>query len=371
MKTSIRISLFSVGAALIGFWPAGADAQTDALARCALGSPGTIFRPAPGGGAAPAAMIKRTLKCLQATGQAPAAGPAGVGGQFVTFDPPGSTSTWPSGITPDGTIAGFYNDASGVQHGFPRDPKGGFTTFDPPGSAWTYVASISTNGEIAGVYCSTAACAPYHGFVRTRDGTFTTFDSPPGTGGINAGGFSAYPPVINPAGAVAGSYYAYVPGFTQHGFLRDKNGAFTTIDAPGYTGATEVLDINPSGVIVGNNRIDYTGFIRYPNGSFTTINTGALACYGGSIPDGGINPAGVVAGDTTDPTCSVPLGYLRAPDGNITTYSVPGANFFTQSQAINPAGEVTGYFAFGHPNAFLRTPDGAITEFGAPGASLT
>jgi len=200
MKTSIRISLFSLAAALIGFWPAGAGAQTDPLVRCGLGSPGHLLGLAPGGAAARAAMVKRTLKCLQgASGRAPAAGPAGAGGQFVTFDPPGSTSTTPAGITPDGTITGYYSDADGVQHGFLRDPNGGFTTFDPPGSTSTYVTSISTNGEIVGAYCSTAACAPYHGFVRAKQGTFTTFDSPPGTGGITPALYIAGGPP--PAGA--------------------------------------------------------------------------------------------------------------------------------------------------------------------------
>jgi hypothetical protein len=156
-----------------------------------------------------------------------------------------------------------------------------------------------------------------------------------------------------------------------HGFLRDKNSAFTTIDAPGDTGSTELFDINPSGVIIGLNPFDYIGFIRYPNGSFTTIDTGALACGGGSDPNGGINPAGVVAGGTTDPTCSVPLGFLRTPDGNITTYSVPGANSDVQPTAINPAGAVTGYFCCGLPSAFLRTPDGVITEFNPPGGPFT
>ena len=137
MKTSIRIFLFSLGTALIGFWPAGAGAQTNALARYGLGSPGGILGLAPGGPAARAAMIKRTIKCLQATGQLPATGAPAGSGRFVTIDPPGSTSTAPSGITPDGTIAGYYADASGVQHGFLRTPTGSFTTFDPPGSTST------------------------------------------------------------------------------------------------------------------------------------------------------------------------------------------------------------------------------------------
>jgi hypothetical protein len=178
MKTMVKIFLFSLWAELIGFWPGGADAQVSALGPCRLASPGGILGLAPGGAAARAAMIKRTIKCLQATGRAPATGAPSGGGRFVTFDPPGSTSTTPSGITPDGTITGSYTDASGVQHGFLRTPDGRFTTFDPPGSTNTQVASISTNGEIAGAYCDTAGCSGIlHGFARASNGTFTTFDA--------------------------------------------------------------------------------------------------------------------------------------------------------------------------------------------------
>jgi hypothetical protein len=137
MKTTLRIFLFSLWAALIGLWSGGADAQVGALGPCRLASPGGILGLAPGGAAARAAMIKRTIKCLQATGQLPATGAPAGSGRFVTIDPPGSTSTTPSGITPDGTIAGYYADASGVQHGFLRTPTGSFTTFDPPGSTST------------------------------------------------------------------------------------------------------------------------------------------------------------------------------------------------------------------------------------------
>jgi hypothetical protein len=270
MKTSIRIFLCSLGAALIGFWPAGADAQTGALVRCGLASPGSIL------GAARAAMIKRTIKCLQATGQAPAAGPAGVGGQFVTFDPPGSTSTTPVGITPDGTIAGYYCDTAACvaqagigagAHGFLRERNGSFTTFDPPGSTSTYVGSISTNGEIAGAWCETSlfTCARPHGFVRAKNGTFTTFDSPDSSGGVLPGYYCCgAPPSINPAGTVAGMLYGFVPGYYQRGFIRDKNGALTTIDAPGTSGITQVFDINPSGAVIGETSDSYTASYAPP-----------------------------------------------------------------------------------------------------------
>jgi uncharacterized membrane protein len=319
-------------------------------------------------------MIKRTLKCLQgASGQASAAASPAAGGQFVTFDPPGSTGTTPSGITNDGTIIGSYADASGMWHGFLRDRNGGFATFDPPGSTSTTPTSISPNGDIAGAYCDTAACPRLHGFVRAKQGTFTTFDAPGGGSLLPALYISnGPPPSINPAGAIAGTYID--TSGNEHGFLRDKGGALTTVDIPGASIFTQVLTINPSGVIVGdfcNLTTCYTGFIRYPNGSFTTIDTpGSLACGGGSVPLGGINPAGAVAGGTSDPTCSVSLGFLRTPDGAITTFNVPGARFNVAPLAINPAGAITGFFCC-EGEGFLRAPDGAITEFKPPGASLT
>jgi hypothetical protein len=176
--------------------------------------------------------------------------------------------------------------------------------------------------------------------VRARDRDFTTFDSPPGSGGISAAiyVFGGPPPDINPAGAIAGTYFVSVPSFTEHGFLRAKSGAFTTIDVPGAS-FTEGLAINPSGAIVGDfcgQTACFVGFIRSPNGSFTTIDTPGVACGGGSIPSA-INPAGAVVGTTSDASCSVELGYLRTPDGKITTFTAPG---FFEPLAINAAGLV-------------------------------
>jgi hypothetical protein len=209
--------------------------------------------------------------------------------------------------------------------------------------------------------------------VRARDGAFTTFDSPAGPGGIGNGFYiiGGPPPDINPAGDVAGTYF---DPSGEHGFLRAKSGAFTTIDVPGAF-FTEGLAINPSGAIIGdfcNQTACFAGFIRSPNGSFTTINTpGAVACGLGDIAFG-INPAGAVTGVTTDPTtCRLPLGYLRTPDGTITTFGVPGAGNF-EPMAINPAALITGWF-FDNSGAhgFLRTLDGAIAAFDVPGSVAT
>jgi hypothetical protein len=371
MNLSLRIFLLSFWAVFAGVWPQDAGAQAVAVSPCAFPLAGNILGVSPGGAAARAAMIKRTVRCLQATGQWPATSAPATAESFVTIDPPGSTSTTPSAITPDRTIVGLYSDAAGVQHGFLRDRNGGFTTFDPPGSASTTPTSVTPNGEIAGAYCDTAACPRTHGFVRGRDGAFTTFDSPGASGSIENSmyGYSGSPPPsINPAGVVAGTYF---DASGEHGFLRTKNGALTTIDAPGSQGNTEVLAINPSGVVVGDS-FCCAGFVRFPNGSFTTFESADI-CPGESIPTGGVNPAGVVAGSTEDPSCTVALGFLWTLEGRLTTFGVPGA-INTGAEAINPAGSITGPFFFtlgSGIHGFVRTPAGTITQFDAPGSSIT
>jgi len=67
-------------------------------------------------------------------------------------------------------------------------------------------------------------------------------------------------------------------------------------------------------------------------------------------------------------------GFVRYPDGNITTFDAPGAGTGafqgTLGEGINPAGEIDRYYydANNVGHGFLRTPDGAITTFDAPGA---
>jgi hypothetical protein len=157
-------------------------------------------------------------------------------------------------------------------------------TFDVPGastgsSQGTQAFAISPNGTITGQYFDSGGVL--HGFVRARDGTFITFDAP---GAGTASGQGTIGISINPAGTIAGFYFD--ASNVIHGFVRAPNGAITTFDAPGAGTA--------------------------PGPPFQ----GTFA--------GNINPAGVIAGDYADAS-NVIHGFVRAPNGAITTFDAPGA----------------------------------------------
>jgi uncharacterized membrane protein len=206
-----------------------------------------------------------------------------------------------------------------------------------------------------------------HGFFRARDGSITSFDAPPG--GFILGSFyipGGPPPSVNPAGAITGTYFD--ASFVEHGFLRTRDGTFTTIDLPGAF-FTEALAINPAGVIVGDfcNAVTcFQGFLRTPDGTFTVINANAGIA-------GGINPAGAIIGGAADGSGA----FLRSPDGTFTTFNPPGATAgFTEALAINAPGAITGYYCDGSVGAlrchgFVRAPDGSFATFDPPGSTFT
>jgi hypothetical protein len=138
-------------------------------------------------------------------------------GNITEFDPPGASSSGPSGIDPVGSVVGSYSDSNGVGHGFLREKNGSIIDIDVPGAGTasgqgTIVNTIATNGGIAGYYVD--ANGVYHGFARSLSGTITPFDVPGAGKGTGQGtiGYSN-----TPAGAVAG-YYIDGAG-VQHGFL--------------------------------------------------------------------------------------------------------------------------------------------------------
>jgi len=285
---------------------------------------------------------------------------------YAVFDAPDSTFTVPSAITATGVIIGSYVDANGVTHGFLRSRGGNFTTFDVPDSTSTTPTDINPAGVITGWYNDTFG--NLHGFIRARDGSITSFDAPPGFDILGSPyGPGAPPPSINPSGTIAGMYGAAFPNFVTHGFLRSSDGKLTTVDFPGASN-TEVLAINPAGVIVGDFSdavSGYQGFLRTPDGTFTVIGPPGAQ----TIP-AGINPAGAIAGGFSDGGTN--HGYLRNPDGAFMTFDAPGS-IYTSPTAINTAGAITGFYsdADGVLHGFVRAGNGAIVTLDPPDSVST
>src|SRR6478752_9244587 len=158
---------------------------------------------------------------------------------ITTFDAPGAGTgplqgTYATNINPSGTIIGFSRDANNVRHGFVRSQDGTFTIFDAPGAGTgpgqgTRAYSINPSGTITGFFSD--AGNVFHGYVRSNQGVITAFDAPGAGTGAFQGTFPFSPLIMNPNGAITGWYTD--AAFVSHGFLRDRNGGFTTFDVPG------------------------------------------------------------------------------------------------------------------------------------------
>ncbi len=229
-------------------------------------------------------------------------------GVFTPFDPPGSTSTSPNFIAPQGIIVGGYSDSSGVLHGFILS-GGTYTTVDLPGAAGTTLSSINPSGEIAGAYCATTAlctAGSFHSFVLSKKGVVTSFDPPGAVSGSEAS-------VVIPSGAVVGVYSTSGTGtcITEcQGYLL-YHGEYATINFPG-SNFTFAGGANAPGDIVGIYTDSagnghgflfdgtYTSF-DYPDAVFTEAT--------------GINPGGIIVGLYASPTDPVNVfhGFIRTP----------------------------------------------------------
>ena len=305
--------------------------------------------------------------------------------KIVTFEAPQSGTglgqgTRALGINPAGAITGFTRDAGNVRHGFLRARDGAFTMFDAPGAGTgpgqgTRAYSINPGGAIAGWYSD--ASGVVHGYLRARDGSFTTFDVP-GAGGAGTGPYpGTLASFINPAGAITGLYTD--ANYAAHGFVRAPDGTITTFDAPGAgTGSgegtfveTPTGGINPAGEITGDScdAVTCHGFLRTPDGTITTFDPPGSTLTNGN----GINPAGAITGNDVD-AGGVFHGYLRSPDGSFTIFDAPGAgtaaNQGTGGFGINPAGVIPGFYIDTNNamHGFVRAKHGDITTFDAPGA---
>jgi hypothetical protein len=195
-----------------------------------------------------------------------------------------------------------------------------------------------------------------------------------------AAALSAFPANEASAATEPASSEADAPTLTMRGFLRDKDGDFTTIVPPGAV-YTKAAGVNDRGDVVG---IGYPnsfgngggfGFRRGKNGDYTTFVLPGTGPESRTVA-AGINNRGVIAGWSDDGQTSV--GYIRERNGEFTRIEHPDANGTspagsgTNVTGINNRGDVVGnYVAGGTVYGFLRDRRGNFTTIRPPGAAAT
>jgi uncharacterized membrane protein len=174
-------------------------------------------------------------------------------GRFVDIVVPGSQVTGPLKLNDRRQAVGIYLDADarpnpdgtmppGVVHGFLWD-DGGYQTIDVPDAAATAALGINNHGQMVGSYID--AQGTYHGFVRDRNGAVTTLPEAPGADAASGG---TQPASINERRQIVGLAYDAQGG--SRAFLFER-GRFRMIDGPRAV-YTRALDANNSGQIVGD-----------------------------------------------------------------------------------------------------------------------
>jgi hypothetical protein len=281
---------------------------------------------------------------------------------FYVSDNQGSQNTSPTGINLSGTIIGTYSEnyigRTTATYGFVRDPSGTITTFDlgSGGSqAGPYTAPMAINnaGTIVGELRYNGMP---HGFMLDSKGTITTFNPPnfplSGATGINA------------EGAIVGYYYG--SGNNTGSYVRNPDGTFHLFEVKG-AGQTWAVGINMAYLVTGYytdaNR-NYHGFVGWPNSYLlTTFDVpGSVSTRPTSI-----NSFGAITGWYTD-AANVYHGFIRNPLGNIVSFEPVGSQYIYPTD-INDAGAIVG--SYGDSNNvwhnFLRDPGGTITAIDPPG----
>jgi hypothetical protein len=137
-------------------------------------------------------------------------------GAIISFDPPGSTSTFSEGINLQGTVVGTFGDSNFVGHGFVRKANGEITSFDVPGAlSNTNALDITPFGVITGYWSDSNNV--YHGFIRYPNAAILKFDVP-GAGSVPQSAQGTLPMAINFWGEIAGQIQD--SNNVYHGFIR-------------------------------------------------------------------------------------------------------------------------------------------------------
>jgi hypothetical protein len=126
---------------------------------------------------------------------------------------------------------------------------------------------------------------------------------------------------------------------------------------------TAVVDIASDGSVIGYSSSN--GFLRAPDGTMTTFSApGACATY----PEGITKTGAIVGRANVDGSCEseiVGMGFIRASDGTIATFTGLDGWEYMIEMSMDQKGRIVGiYQPYGAGGgAFVRRPDGTIKVF--------
>ncbi len=227
-----------------------------------------------------------------------------IGGIFATHDFPGSQKTYFYALGNNGVAAGHYKDSDGLYHGVVLDENGELKQYDFPGAVQTFIFGISDEtGALSGNVVDEA------GDTRAFSGDLS-FMFP--------GAVATYGDFVNAAGVIVGSYRDADGMF--HGFMRNPDGSFITIDVP-----------------------------ETPNLEFLFVNT--------------ITDVGVV-GFRAKAVNDILRSYILLPSGILHEVRLPGS-VSTVVRNVNQDGSIIGYYdtADGRRHGFVGMPvDKAVSD---------
>ena len=205
-----------------------------------------------------------------------------IDGVFTTYDFPDSLNTYFYALDNAGRAAGHYKDMDGLYHGVIME-DGELTQYDFPGAAETHIYGMSDEtGALSGNAVDEIGVS--RGFSGDMLIAFP-------------GAVNTYADFVNAAGAVVGSYVD--ADGRPHGFIRNPDGSFTTIDVP-----------------------------EVPNLQFLFVNT--------------ITDFGVVA-FRAKAVNDILRSYILLPDGVLYEVRLPGS-VNTVVRNVNQDGSIIGYY---------------------------
>ena len=177
---------------------------------------------------------------------------------------------------------------------------------------------------------------PNGAFLRSRKGRFTPLGALPGAA-------VASHLNLNNRGQVVGAYADAQGGIRA--FVKDRRGRVTTFAVPGAA-ITIAAGINDRGQVAGTYYDTLLppppppgtvhGFVRQPDGQITTIDLPARTLT--AVTD--INNRGQLAGQTLD-AAGRAIGFVRDPNGRVTIITIPGREV-GDILALNDRGQVVG-----------------------------